>query len=66
MTPTTKQTLLLKANEIIQLNGSYLSMLTEIEKANGMENLSEDQSKSLCDASMKLIQASSKILESCK
>lgn len=66
MTPTTKFSLIETVNAITQLNSLYLTKLSEIEKANGAEHLSEDQQKSLADASMKLIQASSKILESCK
>jgi len=66
MTQATKLSLIETVNAITQLNGLFLSKVSEIDKANGTEDLTDDQKKSLVDASMKLSQAGTKILESCK
>ena len=66
MTQSTKLSLIETVNAITQLNGLFLSKVSEIDKANGTEDLTDDQKKSLVDASMKLNQAGTKILESCK
>lgn len=66
MTVASKLSLLEIVNEITSLNQKFLSKVSEIVKLNGQENLSEDEEKYLVDASAKLNQAASKILESCK
>lgn len=66
MTTATKLNLIDTVNAITQLNTVYLTKVTDIDKANGLEDLTDDQKKSLVDASMKLSQAGTKILEACK